>query len=260
MDRMRRAIGIGGLCGLLGLAAQAGCGPAPGSPRRLAVAAASDLQVALPEVVDAYRQATGVEVEASFGATGQLASQIRQGSPVDLLLAANRSYVDDLARSGEIRPDSVRPYAVGSLVLAVRAESTGLVRSLADLARPEVARVAIANPEVAPYGAAARQALRRAGLWGAVEPKLAVAGSVRLALEAVRGGNADAGLVGRSLVAADAVAVVEVDPKLYDPIVQGLGVVASTPRGDEARQFSDFRLGDEGQAILARHGFGPPPR
>lgn len=242
------------------LAGAAGCGPTATARAPLRLAAASDLQSALPEVIDAFRAATGIAAEATYGASGQLAAQVRQGSPVDVLLAANRAYVDDLARSGVLLGATIRPYAVGSLVLAVRAESTGLIRSLADLSRPEVVRVAIANPEVAPYGAAARQALQRAGLWAAVEPKLAVAGSVRLALEAVRGGNADAGLVGRSLVAADAVAVVEVDPTLYDPIVQGLGVVASTPRGDEARRFSDFLLGDEGQAILARHGFGPPPR
>jgi len=248
------------LLSMLALALAAGCGRPSTGIVPLRIAAASDLQVALPEVLDAFRKSTGVEAESTYGASGQLAAQIRQGSPVDLFLAANRTYVDDLAKSGDIQSDSVRPYAVGALVLAVRAESTGLVRSLADLAKPEVARVAIANPEIAPYGAAAKQALQRAGLWAAVEPKLAVAGSVRQALEAVRSGNADAGLVGRSLVAGDAVAVVEVDVKFYDPLVQGLGVVASSSRGEDAVRLSAFILGAEGRSILARHGFGPPPR
>ena len=244
----------------LWLLAALGCGGPTPTAEPLRVAAASDLQAALPEVVAAFRAASGVTVEASFGPSGQLAEQVRQGAPVDVFLAANRRYVDDLGRSGDLKPDSVRAYAVGSLVLAVRSESTGMVRSLGDLAKPEVKRVAIANPEVAPYGAAAKQALRRAGLWAAVEPKLAVAGSVRQALEAVRAGDAEAGLVGRALVGGEAVAVVDVDASLYDPIVQGMGIVAGSRRPGDAAKFAAFLVGDAGQAILARRGFAPPPR
>ena len=233
----------------------AAVGPSRGA-EPLRVAAASDLQAALPEVAKAFRAARGVEVATSFGASGQLAEQVRAGAPFDVFLSANLDYVRDLAASGDVRPDSVRPYARGSLVLVVNREARVAVASLADLAKPEVKAVALADPRTAPYGAAARQALERAGLWEALGPRRVQAESVRQALQFVQTGNAEAALVGRSIAGVPEVRIVEVDPALYDPIIQGLGIVARTKRADDARAFADFLAGPEGQAILARHGFG----
>jgi molybdate transport system substrate-binding protein len=146
--------------------------PATPSPVPLRVAAASDLQRALPELAGAYTRSSGVEVVLSFGASGRLAVQIKAGAPFDVFLAANRKFVDDLAASGDLRPDSVRPYARGSLVLAVHRGSGDEVESLADLGKAGVKKVALANPSFAPYGAAGKQAIERAGLWADVGPKL----------------------------------------------------------------------------------------
>jgi molybdate transport system substrate-binding protein len=200
------------------------------------------------------------EVVPTFGASGQLAEQIKAGAPFDLFLAANMSYVNDLAAAGLLDPGSVRPYAVGSLILAVNHQEPGAVQALADLTKPEVKRVAIADPDTAPYGAAARQALTRAGLWDALQPKLVRAGSVRQALQFVQTGNVEAGLVGRATANVPEVRLVAVDPALYDPIVQGLGVVARSTRKAEANEFLDYLMSPPGRAILGSFGFRPPPR
>jgi molybdate transport system substrate-binding protein len=227
----------------------------PSPPLR--IAAASDLQSALPTLVDRFHARTGIAASPSFLASGQLAQQIRQGAPFDVFLSANEAFVRDLANEGLIRPDSIHAYARGSLVLAVYHELGDRVRGLADLAKPEVKKIAIANPATAPYGKAGKQALERAGLWAGLEPKIVQAASVRQALLYAQKGDAEAALVGRSIASVPEVRAVEVDPALYDPIVQALGIVAATRRRADAEAFARFVLGEEGQAILKEFGFKP---
>lgn len=223
------------------------------------VAAASDLRQALQALIRRYRaEAPGVTVVPTFGASGQLAEQIRAGAPFALFLAANEGFVRGLAEEGLIDLDSIRPYAIGSLTLVVSRDAGAPVKSLADLAGPSVKKVAIANPETAPYGAAARQALRRAGLWDTLGPRLVIAESVRQALQFVQTGNAEAGLVGRAISDVPEVSAVAVDPALYDPIVQSLGIVSKAPRTAEARAFARFVLGPLGRETLVTHGLNPP--
>jgi molybdate transport system substrate-binding protein len=259
-----RRVGLGAWVALALLAATGCDGPAPlgregpaaaPAAEPLNVASASDLQLVLPILAERFTRQTRIEVRSTFGASGQLAEQVRAGAPFDVFLAANQKFVQDLAAEGLVRPESVRPYAVGAVVLAVHDASGDVVRELADLARPEVKKIALANPAIAPYGAAGRQALERAGLWAAVEPKIVRAESVRQALQFVESGNAEAGLVGRAVARGAAVRVIEVDPRLHDPIVQALGIVARTRRGEAAEAFARFVLGDEGRSVLIEHGF-----
>jgi molybdate transport system substrate-binding protein len=234
-----------------------GCGAPATRPETLRVAAASDLQPVLPGLVGAFTRSSKVNVSLTFGASGQLAEQIKAGAPYDLFLAANRKFVDDLAAGGFIRPDSVKAYARGTLVLAVHREAGAAIETLADLKEGKVKKIALANPAFAPYGAAGKQALERAGLWTDLESKVVQAESVRQALQFVQSGNAEAGLVGRSIAGVPEVRVVEVDPRLYDPIIQGVGIVART-RSGAAEPFEEFLLGPEGQKILAEFGFKGP--
>ena len=241
-----------------------GCGsarhaPAAKAQAELNVAAASDLQGVLPLLAGRFTAATGIKVTPIIGASGQLAQQIRQGAPFDVYLSANMTFVRDLANEGLIEPDTVRFYACGQLVLVVNRTSGIAAEGLSTLTHPEVKRIAIANPELAPYGLAARQALQKAGLWESVKPKLVQAETVRQALQYVQTGNADAGLVAHSVSRVPEVAVIEIASVLYEPIFQGLGVVARSSREQSARRFIQFLLGKDGQSVLASCGFGPPP-
>jgi molybdate transport system substrate-binding protein len=221
----------------------------------LRIAAASDLRFACPRLIERFEQSTGIKATTTFGASGQLAAQITQGAPFDLFLAANQSFVDDLAVHGLIEPDSVRPYARGSLVLAVYRDVADQVRSLDDLTKPIVKKIALANPETAPYGKAGKQALEQAGLLKELEPKIVLAESVGQAMIYVQKGDAEAALIGRAIARASEIRVVEIDAGLYAPIVQALGILTSSKRTAEARAFAEFVLGQDGQSILAEFGF-----
>src|SRR5450759_2781649 len=147
-------------------------------PPALAVSAAANLQAAFTEIGAAFEQQTGTRVQFNFAATGSLGQQIAQGAPVDLFASADRATVDDLAARGFIVPETVRVYARGQIVLYSRADGPAL-QALGDLTRPEIKRVAIANPETAPYGRAAQEAMQNAGVWTTVQPKLVIAENIQ---------------------------------------------------------------------------------
>lgn len=241
------------------MAVLAGCGGAAETPAPpLMVAAASDLQTVMPDLARRFQTETGRKVEFVLGSSTNLALQIRQGAPFDVFLSADRSRVEALAKDGLVRPDSLRPYAVGSVALVVHRDTAASITAPADLTRPEVRHVAIANPQFAPYGAAAKQALESAGVWDAIQPKLVLAETVRQALQFVQSGNAEAGLVGKAIADVPEVVVHPIAPDQHRPIVQALGVVAASKQAEAAERFAAFVLGPEGQSALASHGFQPP--
>ena len=163
---------------LLPLVLLAGCGAGPTKPEPLRVAAASDLQAVMPILASRFKADTGIDVEASFGASGQFAAQIRQGAPFDLFLAANRAFVDDLAESGAVRPDSVRPYARGALVLVVNRLFDPGLKGPDDLVGDKVKTIGDRQPRHRPLRRARRSSSwSRSGLWERAKPKITQAGS-----------------------------------------------------------------------------------
>ncbi len=224
----------------------------------LLVSAASNLILAFEEMGARYEEETGTPVIFNFAASGQLAQQIEQGAPVDLFVSANTAYVEDLAAKGRVLPDSVQTYARGRLTLWTRADASLTVETVEDLIKPEVERVAIANPEHAPYGVAARQALQTAGIWEVIQPKLVMGENVRQALQYAETGNVDVALVPLSLSSITSEGKWALVPEnLHAPINQALGVVADSPRQDQARNFAAFITSAQGQAILGEYGFAP---
>ena len=254
-QKLRRSIRSRAWALMLAIAGLSASGCEHSQPAPLRIAAASDLQLALPRLVDRFQATSATTGSTTFGASGQLAEQIKQGAPFDVFLSANETFVRDLADGGFIEAASVHRYARGSLVLAVYRASDEKVQSLDDLKRPEVKKIALANPAIAPYGKAGKQALVNAGLWEQLEPKIVIAESVRQALLYVQKGDVEAALVGRAIAKVPETRTVEVDPKLYDPIVQALGVVSATKHNVEAQEFVHFVLGAEGRAILKEFGF-----
>jgi molybdate transport system substrate-binding protein len=236
------------------------CMSSPGCARPqtttpLRIAAASDLQMALPKLTDRFQASAGIVTSITFGSSGQLAEQIKQGAPFDVFLSANETFVQELAKAGFVKPRSVQRYARGTLVLAVFHGVENTVKSLEDLTRPEVKKISLGNPATAPYGKAGKQALQNAQLWDQLQPKIVIAESVRQALLYVQNGDAEAALVGRAIASVPEVRPVEVDAKFYDPIIQALGVVAATARSADAERFALFVLDAEGQRTLKEFGF-----
>jgi molybdate transport system substrate-binding protein len=232
--------------------------------REVRIAAASDLKFALDEIIARVEEAhPEIAVTTTYGSSGTFLSQILNGAPFDLYLSADLAYPRGLVEQGLASEEDLFPYAVGRLVLWTG--DGGPIDpddGLDALTAPEVRRVAIANPEHAPYGVAAVEALRSAGVLDEVEPKLVLGENVAQAAEFVQSGNADAGIVALSLVKSDPLRGVgswaEVPLDAYPRLDQG-GVVLGTARDPEAaRVVRDAMLGPEGTAILARYGFALP--
>ena len=223
----------------------------------LLVMAATSLGGAMAELIDRFESETGIPVDLALGATGSLAVQIEQGAPADIFISADRSTVDRLASRGMIRKESVRNFVLGELVVVWRAGVEAPV-SVADLAAMRFETIVLANPEIAPYGAAARQTLQNSGVWDSLSGRIVLGEGVAQTYQLVRTGNADAGLVARSVLDSADSRQLAVDPDTHAPIIHAAGILTDADLG-RAGQFLDFARGSEGQSVLARHGFRPPP-
>lgn len=228
------------------------------------IAIAANLNFAMPEIAAAFKQKTGREVKLAFGASGNFSRQIRAGAPFELFLSADEANVKVLVDAGRTM-DPGRVYAIGRLALfapngsAVRVDAA--LDGLSEAARDGRAkRVAIANPELAPYGVAAREALRRKGLWEALQGRIILGENVNQTAQFALAGGVDAAFIPYSIVVAPGFGgkgrAVLLPESLHDPIVQRMVLVKGA--GESARELYQFVLGPEGRAILARHGFGIP--
>jgi molybdate transport system substrate-binding protein len=234
--------------------------PASARAAEISVAAAADLQFALAEVAARFTAATGQRVRLSFGSSGNYARQIARGAPFDLYFSANESYVEHLVAAGLTR-DGGRIYGHGRLVLYIAAgRDLDPDTPLADLAaQPGLRRLAIANPDHAPYGAAARAALLQAGSWDALTDRLVFGENASQATQFVSSAAADAGLVPYALVLAPQLAgrgryrLLPADA--HPPLRQRVVLLAGASAG--AAAFYAFVAGPEAHAILARYGFDP---
>jgi molybdate transport system substrate-binding protein len=227
-------------------------------PAKLTVAAAANLTDVFADVGKDFKAKSGLDVTFSYGPTTALAQQIENGAPFDLFASADTAHIDSLVASGKIVADTRAVYALGQLAMWVPKTDPASPRRLEDLARKEVRFVAVAQPELAPYGQATIETLQHAGLFDVVKPKIVYANSISQAKQLAESGNADAAFTAYSLVLHDRGTILKVDPGLYRPIEQALGVVASSAHLDQAKQFRSFLLGPEGRTILERSGYMLP--
>jgi len=235
--------------------------PSPAAPL---VAAASDVQFALDEVIERFERDTGISPRVTYGSSGNLARQIEQGAPFELYLSADESYVERLAERLLTR-DRGTLYAVGRLALYVPQGSPlqpdpQLKHLAARLARGESGRVAIANPEHAPYGRAAEQALRSLGLWDAVRPKLLYGENVAQAAQFASSGNADGGIIAHSLALAPALRdrgrSVLLPEALHAPLRQRMVLLKRA--SPAAERLYGYLQSPASRAILREYGFVLP--
>ena len=223
--------------------------------RNLTVAAAANLMEVFGEAGRAFQVKTGVEMIFSYGSTAQLATQIDNGAPFDLFAAADTEHVDSLVSAQKITADSRAVYALGQLALWIPEGEKSGVREVKDLRAQQVRFVAIAQPELAPYGRATVEVLKGAGLWESVQPKLVYGTSISMAKQFAASGSASAAFTAYSLVLHEKGTVLKIDARLHKPIEQAMGIVAASAHLEEASQFRSFLLGAEGRAILANGGY-----
>ena len=250
---------------LLGLVlALSGAGPAVPAEEPPIIAAASDLQFALTEVATAFTAETGLEVKLTFGSSGNFARQIRQDAPFQMYLSADEDYVLDLAKDGFTR-DQGELYALGRIVIIVPHGSPlrpdGSLEDLrAALQDGRVQKFAIANPEHAPYGRRAEEALRHAGLWQAIEDRLVLGENVSQAAQFATSGSAEGGIIAYSLALSPKVSALgtfELIPlEWHDPLRQRMALLEDA--GATAARFFAFMQQPAARAIMRRYGFVLP--
>ena len=234
------------------------------SAQEITVAAAADMSAALPQLVEAYTKKTGRTVKLSFGASGNLTNQIRNGTPFDVFFSADEEYPQQLISEGLASKDTLYRYAIGRLVLWVPNDSPLDLSKIGiqALLDPSVKKISIANPATAPYGRAAAAALRHFGIYDQVSSRLVLGENVSQAAQFVESGNAQAGLIALSHALAPAMKdkgrywTVPLDA--YPTLNQAAVVLSRSKQGDAARRFLEFLRSPEAASLLSSYGFSLP--
>jgi molybdate transport system substrate-binding protein len=223
--------------------------------QEIVVAAAANLTDAFAELGKGFTARTGVRVTFSFGATADLARQIENSAPFDVFASADIEHVERLSARGLLVRETSHVYASGRLVLWIPPGSSFTLNRLEELTRAEVERIAIAKPDIAPYGRATVEALRALNLWPQVEPKVIYGQNVSQTKQYAATGNAEVAFIPLALTKANEGQIIEVDERLHQPIDQAIAVIKDSPRRAAAERFVSFVLSPEGQALLERYGY-----
>jgi molybdate transport system substrate-binding protein len=227
------------------------------------VAAAADLKFAMAELASQFEKQSGAKLDITYGSSGNFLTQIENGAPFDLFFSADSEYPKKLEAAGLAEPGTLREYAVGHIVIwtpnesGINAAKDGW-KSLLD---QRVKKIAIANPEHAPYGRAAVAAMKKAGIYEQVKDKLVYGENISQAAEFVQSGNAPAGIVALSLAVSPAMKNGnrwEIPANTYPPIKQAVVLLEASNNKDAARGFLEFVSGPQGRQILERFGFTVP--
>ena len=231
--------------------------------KQVRVAAASDLQTVMPEIVAAFEAETGTRAELTFGSSGNFFAQIQNGAPFDVFFSADTEFPSRLVQSGRAEPRSAVIYAVGRLVLWLppNAKCNPQTERWNCLLKPEVSKIAIANPAHAPYGRAAVQALRSASLYEQVGPKLVFGENISQAAQFAQSGSAQAGLLSYSYVQSPTMQngkQWEIPQNFYPPIEQTAVILKNARDKSAAQDFVQFVTDGRGRGILAKAGFHRP--
>jgi molybdate transport system substrate-binding protein len=232
--------------------------------QQLRVAAAADLQFAMKDLAGKYETKTKQTVEVVYGSSGNFFTQIQNGAPFDLFFSADLSYPEKLADQGLADRDSLYRYALGRLALWAPFDEHLNVseKGFQSLLDPRVEKIAIANPEHAPYGRAAVDALTKAGIYDQIKSKLVYGENISQAAQFVQSGNAQAGLVALSLAASPSMQNGErwiVPPEYHSPLEQAAVILTSSKNKISASDFLAFVKSPEGREILSHYGFAPAP-
>ena len=228
----------------------------------LRVAAAADLQPVLPPLLSEFESRSGIHAQASYQASATLATQIINGAPFDIFIAADMSFPQRVIAAGLSEETQPIAYARGTLVLWARNDSRFRTLSMDALKEPALKSLAIANPEHAPYGRAAQSALMHLGLYDALKPKLVIAENIAQAAQFVESGNADLGLISLTSALSPRLRTsghyVPVPQDAYPPILQGL-VIVKRPSGTQAaHRFLDLLASPEVVHQLQVAGLASP--
>jgi molybdate transport system substrate-binding protein len=231
--------------------------------KEIRIAAAADLKFAMGELSETFEKQTGMKVNVTYGASGNFFSQLQNGAPFDLFFSADIEYPRKLEAAGLTEPVTVCKYAIGRIVIWTPADAQVDVTKEGwnALLDASVEKIAIANPERAPYGRAAVAALQKARIYESVKPKLVYGENISQAAQFVQSGNAQAGIVAKSLAVSPAMRGGkrwEIPAEMHPALEQGAVILKDAKNKDAARAFLEFVKSDSGRATLSKYGFEIP--
>lgn len=223
----------------------------------LLVLSASNLSAVLPEIASLYTEKTGVEVNFSFGSSGQLSQQIIQGGRADVFISADRSFVDEVVDEGRAHEDSRQVFAVVQMVMWWADDlDVAAPTELADLKDEGFKRIALANPNHAPTGIAAKSALQEVGIWDVIEGRLVFGESATQTVQFARSRNTEVAIVPKSLAVQEAAGAYSIiRPDLYEPLEQEAVALRDSTRPDRAVEFVEYLASPEAEELLVESGF-----
>ncbi|MBK9991525.1 MAG: molybdate ABC transporter substrate-binding protein [Verrucomicrobia bacterium] len=230
------------------------------SAAEIMVFAAASLADAFKEIAPLYTKATGDTLRFNFGASGALARQIKEGAPADVIFSADELRVDQLEKAGLLLPGTRRTLLMNTLVIVIAADGGAPVKTLDDLARTDVKRIAIGEPATVPVGTYTKEYLQKTGHWKKLIDKMVPLDTVRAALAAVESGNAEAGFVYKT----DAIISKKVKIAIEVPLAEGpkitypVAVLKDAKQPTAAKALVDFLAGGDAQKVFAKFGFLPP--
>lgn len=228
---------------------------------KITVAAAADLKFAMDEILTNFKKANpGQDVVVVYGSSGKFHTQIQQDAPFDIFFSADIAFPQELVKAG-LAAAEVKPYAIGRIVLWSTTMDASKM-TLASLTDPKVTRIAMANPKHAPYGKRAEEALRAAGLWDKVEPKLIYGENIAATAQYVQTGNVQVGLIALSLAMNPELAskggYTLIDDKLHSPLEQGFVITKRAASNPLAKRFADYMSSKAARAVMTKYGFVLP--
>ena len=239
------------------------CRPAIALADDIAVAAASDLQFAIKELIVEYEKQTGHHVKLSLGSSGNFYAQLQQGAPFDLYFSADIGYPKKLEEAGLTVPGSLYRYAVGRVVLwAPKQSPVEVSKGLTVLRDAAVRKIAIANPKHAPYGRAAVAAMEQSQVYAEVKDRLVLGENISQAAQFIESGACDVGIIALSLAMAPVMKSAGsywlIPAEAHPPLEQGAVIMKQSKQQDAARHFLQFIQGPQGQEVMTRYGFTLP--
>jgi len=227
------------------------------------IAAASDLNFAIKELIGEFEKQSGNKVKLSLGSSGNFFAQLQQGAPFDLYFSADIGYPRKLEEAGLTAPGTLYRYAIGRVVLwAPKNSPLDVTKGLTVLREPVIKKIAIANPKHAPYGRAAVAAMEHEQVYGEVKDRLVLGENISQAAQFIESGACDVGIIALSLAMAPAMKSAgnywEIPADHHAPLEQGAVVMKQSKNQDIAKQFLEFMKGERGQEIMTRYGFTLP--
>ena len=229
----------------------------------IAIAAASDLNFAIKDLIGEYEKATGNHVKLSLGSSGNFFAQIQNGAPFDLYFSADIGYPKKLEEAGLTVPGSLYRYAVGRIVLWTnRSSQRDVAKGLEILRDPAIKKIAIANPKHAPYGRAAVAAMQHFKVYDEAKDRLVLGENISQAAQFIESGACDIGVIALSLALAPTMKSAgtywEIPSEAHPPLEQGAAILKSSKQQRTAQQFLEFMQSAQGQEIMRRYGFTLP--